>query len=62
MSNWTGANLQVLTKDSNEEAFYFFTCGSTTVLLLHKEKDIPCHFSQLCQANEPDFLFFCSGT
>lgn len=42
MSNWTGANLQVLTKDSNEEAY--FTWGSTTVLLLHKEKDIPLIF------------------
>lgn len=58
MSNWTGANLQVLTKDSNEEAFYFFTWGSTTVLLLHKEKDIPYHFSQLSvKPVSPDFLF-----
>lgn len=46
-SNWTGASLQVLIKDSNEEAFYFFTWGSTVLLLQNKEKDIPYHFSQL---------------
>lgn len=48
MSNWTGASLQVLIQYSNEEACYFFTWGSTTVLLLcNKEKDIPYNFSQL---------------
>lgn len=63
MSNWTGANLQVLTKDSNEEDFYFFTWGSTTVLSLHnKEKDIPYHFSQLSVKPVSQTSFFCSGT
>ena len=60
MSNWTGASLQVLIKYSNEEAFYFFTWGSTTILLLrNKEKDIPYHFSQLNVKPVSKTSFFC---